>query len=473
MDTSPSSLRTASGPRPPAVIVGVQLSGVDDTAFESSLSELSRLADTLGLKIVGRVTQRRAKLAAKAVIGAGKLLELAAYTGGTGVIPHYEAPGKKDKEAGENEEPVENQDEEFDEPIAEAFIPKKITEKAVTVLVDHDLSPSQMRNLEKATGVEVLDRSMVILAIFQRHARTREARLQVEIARLAYTAPRLREAGAGQDRQGGGVGGKGAGESGMELDRRRIRDRIAELKREIEVVKKEADTRRSRRTQTDTNTVALVGYTNAGKSSLMRALTGDEVYVADQLFATLDTTVRALKPETHPRILISDTVGFIKKLPHDLVASFRSTLEEAKDADLLLHLVDGSDPAFRDQITVTHEVLAGIGAGQGPSLMVLNKADRLSELEHGILLREYPEAVIMSAKNPEDVKALRERIVSFFEKDMVEMDFNISFDKQRFVSMLHERCRVLQETYSETGCVVKVRAPENILNTIQREIEGN
>jgi len=472
---SESKLRETDGPRPTAVIVGVHLPDSDDASFESSLKELERLGETLGLRVIGRVTQRRPSLATAAVVGAGKLRELARFTDGTGVVPTYEAPGKKDKQTdegdGTNSDYFERQfsedDDEGDEPGAE------VAEKATTVLVDHDLTPSQMRNLERATGVEVLDRSMVILAIFKRHARTREARMQVEIASLAYTAPRLREAHAGQDRQRGGVGGRGAGESAMELDRRRIRDRIAELKRELEIVKREADTRRSRRTQADSHTVALVGYTNAGKSSLMRALTGDEVYVADQLFATLDTTVRALKPETRPRILVSDTVGFIKKLPHDLVASFRSTLEEAKDAGLLLHLVDAADPAFRDQVQVTHEVLASIGAGEGPSLMVLNKADRLSDEERVALQAEFPEALIMSARSAEDVARLHQRIVGFFEQDMLEEELLVPYSQQRVVAMLHERCRVLEERYEAEGTVVRVRAPSAVLGAVKRELQSS
>ena len=465
--SSESKLRTTDGPRPTAVIVGVQLPDLDDAAFEASLLELARLADTLGLKVVGRVTQRRATLATSAVVGAGKLKELAAYTDGTGVVPTYVAPGKKDKQIDDEQG---DSDDTSDPDDADFIPPQGVSEKATTVLVDHDLTPSQMRNLERSTGAEVLDRSMVILAIFQRHARTREARLQVEIARLAYTAPRLREAHAGQDRQRGGIGGRGAGESAIELDRRRIRDRIAELKRELEIVKREADTRRSRRSEADSHTVALVGYTNAGKSSLMRALTGDEVYVADQLFATLDTTVRALKPETRPRILVSDTVGFIKKLPHDLVASFRSTLEEAKDARFLLHLVDGSDPAFRDQIAVTREVLASIGAGVGAGLMVLNKADRLSDEARQALQAEFPEALIMSARDQADVERLHARIVAFFEEDMHEEELLIPYDQQRFVAQLHERCRVLEERYEAEGTFMRVRAPSAILGAIKREL---
>jgi GTPase len=453
-------VRRAEGPPPRAVVLGVQLPHMDDEQFESSLRELERLAETLGLKVVARVTQRRDALANAAVVGEGKLRELATYTGGSGVVPTYRPPGKSKPEE-ESSELTESDDEASDNPEGP---------RASIVLVDHDLGPSQMRNLEKATGAEVLDRSMVILSIFQRHARTREARMQVEIARLSYMAPRLRESNAGQDRQRGGIGGRGAGESALELDRRRIRDRIAELRRELEEVKHEASTRRSRRQETEIDTVALVGYTNAGKSSLMRALTGDDVYVADQLFATLDTTVRVLKPETKPRILVSDTVGFIKKLPHDLVASFRSTLDEAKEASLLLHVVDASDAAFRDQYRVTRDVLAEIEAGERPSRLVLNKADRLSDKERAALAREFPDAILMSARSPADIAHLHSELVAFFERDMEQAQFVVPYDEQRKVALLHERCRVLEERYDEEGAHVRVLARPAVLRALARDL---
>jgi GTP-binding protein HflX len=494
------------------VILGVQLPDVSSVAFEASLKELSRLADTLGLVVVGQVTQRRPALASAAVVGRGKLRELAGFTGGKGVVPSYAPPGKRargreseDDQDGEHATSTDAREEEdlaavqvarggpeaesepgqsavagadYDAEEAELVEagpagdqnPAAAGPHAEVVLVDHDLTPSQLRNLEKATGAEVLDRSMVILSIFQRHARTREAKLQVEIARLGYMAPRLREANAGQDRQRGGIGGRGAGESALELDRRRIRDRIAELKRELETVKGEADTRRSRRTQTAAHTVALVGYTNAGKSSLMRALTGDEVYVADQLFATLDTTVRALKPETRPRILVSDTVGFIKNLPHDLVASFRSTLEEAKEAALLLHIVDASDPAFRDQYEVTRKVLEEIGANDDSALLVLNKCDRLTEEQKQALHEDFPSAVAISARSATDVAALHQRIVGHFEEEMRDDEFVIPFAAQRQVALLHERCRVLETSYDAEGARIRVRAPAAVLNALKREL---
>ena len=442
--------------RPKAVVVAVQLPDVTDEAFASSLTELERLAHTLGLDTVARVTQRRSALENRAVLGEGKLKELAAFTGGTGVVPAY------------TKKPHQQQtwDDELD-PAADGGD----AVSATVVLVDHDLSPGQTRNLERATSAEVLDRSMVILSIFQRHARTREARMQVEIAQLAYMAPRLRESNAGQDRQRGGIGGKGAGETSLELDKRRIRDRIAELRRELENVERDAETRRTRRSGSDASTVALVGYTNAGKSSLMRALTGDAVYVADQLFATLDTTVRVLTPLTRPRILVSDTVGFIKKLPHDLVASFRSTLAEARDADLLLHVVDASDPAFRDQLNVTLEVLREIGADTQPRLLLLNKLDRVPAETQEALASEFPDAFGLSAKRPEDVARLHAHIVAYFDQSMQEAALVIPYAAQRHVALLHERTRVLEERYEADGTHLRVRAPEAVLGGLRREME--
>jgi GTP-binding protein HflX len=301
----------------------------------------------------------------------------------------------------------------------------------------------------------------VILAIFQRHARSREARLQVEIARLSYLAPRLRESGGGKDRQGGGIGGRGAGESAIELDRRKVRDRIAELRAELASIERDAGTRRKRRREHPT--VALVGYTNAGKSSWMRALTGSGVLVEDKLFATLDTTVRALHPETAGRVLVSDTVGFIKKLPHDLVASFRSTLDEARDCDLLLQVVDVSDPAFPAQLEVTREVLAEIGAVESPRLLVLNKADRLDPEARAQLARERPDAILVSAKDPADVARLRERIVAFFERDMVEAELFVPYARQRVVGEAHEAGRVLSERHDQAGTHLRVRARPEVL----------
>ena len=444
--------------RPPAVLVGIQLQGGYDEALASSLDELERLTKTLGLRVIGRVTQKRRGLGAANLLGEGKLAELEESTGGRGFVPRYTVPGSR----------AALETESFEAALAEEDEEKP--RRAVTVIVDHDLSPTQMRNLERATGVEVLDRSMVILSIFQRHARTREAKIQVEIARLVYAAPRLREANAGAERQRGGIGGKGAGESALELNRRGARDRIAELRRALVGVQREAEAQRSRRSSTATQTVALVGYTNAGKSRLMRALTNDAMYVADQLFATLDTTVRLLVPETRPRILVTDTVGFIKDLPHDLVASFRSTLAEAKDADLHLHVVDAADPALRDQLLVTCQVLAETGAAEHPRLLILNKRDLLDEDQRAALAREFPEAIVMAASSADDVLRLHGLIRAFFESSMEEEEFVIPYDQQAKVGLLHERCRVLEERYDEDGAHVRVRAPASLLGGLRREI---
>jgi GTP-binding protein HflX len=324
------------------------------------------------------------------------------------------------------------------------------------VVVDHEISPSQARNLERATGAKVIDRTGVIVDIFHRHARSREAQLQVEIARLNYVAPRLRESGGGKERQRG----KGAGEASIELDRRKIRDRIAELREQLAAIQREQDNRR--RGRSEQLRVALVGYTNAGKSSLMRALTGSPVLVEDKLFATLDTTVRALAPETKPRILISDTVGFIKKLPHDLVASFRSTLDEALESSLLLYVVDATDPMHEAQLEVTRAVLREIGADAVPSKLLLNKADRLTPEARQALVREHRattggDVLVISAHDPADIARLREAIASFFEASMIEANLHVPYAKQSLLGQIYENVRVVAEDYDERGTRLRVR----------------
>ena len=443
-------------PRAKAVLVGVQLSGVTDAEQRSSLKELKRLCETLGFEVVGEVTQKRKGLGAATLLGEGKLVELAAWTGGTGVVPKG-PPGKK-KAIEEDEE------EDETEPLGLAAPPAPIGEpRATVVVIDHELSPRQLRNIEGATSAaEVLDRTGVIIEIFHRHASSRPARLQVEIARLTYVAPRLRATGG--ERQRGGIGLRGAGESSVELDRRKIRDRISELKAELAAIDDESKTRRARRQEA--LRVALVGYTNAGKSSLMRALTGSHVLVADKLFATLDTTVRALWPESRPRILVSDTVGFIKKLPHDLVASFRSTLDEALEASLLLQIVDAADPVFRAQMQVTREVLDEIGAGDVPWILVLNKIDKVAQTEREELLKEFPAALLVSAKDPADVRRARDAIIGAFEASMTEVDLVVPYDAGSAIGEVH-KVHVISESYEEDGVHYRVRAPESAIERIR------
>jgi len=447
-ETAPERLRAA--------LVAVQTPDVDDAAFAASVAELGRLGRTLGVDIVATITQRRSTLHPGTVIGSGKLAELQLLAGvSAGDDEQVEDDGEGDAAAVDH-----------DEGSPEA------TGAITAVLVDHEITPSQARNLEKATGVEVMDRTAVILEIFHRHARSRAAKAQVEIVRLNYLVPRLREQGRlkSGDRQRGGIGGKGAGESNLELDRRKIRDRIAELTRELEGLAEEQRTQRARRR--DMNRVALVGYTNAGKSTLMRALTGSAVYVADKLFATLDTTVRPLHPEARPRVLVSDTVGFIDKLPHGLVASFKSTLDEALEAGLLAQVVDASDPNFERQLAVTDEVLAEIGAADVPRLLVFNKIDRVgdaaAEAQATVdLMRRWPDAVVMSARNAEDVADLRARLIAYFARDLIEGEVHVAYDRQQLRGEIYAGCEVLGERYDETGVIFQVRAHPTVLERLR------
>ncbi len=428
-----------------AVVAAVQLPSVTDLEFESSLTELRELAKTLGYEVVRTFVQKRSGFDMTAYLGAGKREEMRIF--------------------------VNNESEE-----SEGTVPSPDHLEIDTILVDHEISPSQARNLEKEVGCEVMDRTMVILEIFHRNARSRAARAQVEIARLGYMAPRLREAAklAGpQGRQRSGVGGRGGGESHTELDRRKIRDQIAELQKEITAMNVERTTQRARRQERQGFAgVALVGYTNAGKSTLMRALTGSEVLVANKLFATLDTTVRALQPESVPRVLVSDTVGFIKNLPHDLVASFKSTLDEALDASLLLHVIDASDPGFERQIEVTDEVLEEIGASTLPQIRIFNKIDHVgnataqSELEAALRIK-YPSCIVMSARRPEDITNLRHVIITFFQQDMVEAELFLPWSSQQLRGEIYSNCQVLEERSDNEGATFRVRGQPNAVKILQ------
>ena len=420
-----------------ALVVSVQLPNVTDLEFEASLTELRELAKTLGFKVVHTFVQKRASFDTTGYLGVGKRQEIAEFASHT-------------------------TDCEID-----------------ALLVDHEISPSQARNLEKESGCAVMDRTMVILEIFHRNARSRAAKAQVEIARLGYMAPRLREAAklAGpQGRQRSGVGGRGAGESHTELDRRKIRDRIAELQLEIIAMDAERQTQRARRQERQgLASVALVGYTNAGKSTLMRALTGSEVLVANKLFATLDTTVRTLHPESVPRVLVSDTVGFIKNLPHGLVASFKSTLDEALDAGLLLHVIDASDPGFERQLEVTDTVLAEIDADQVPRLRIFNKIDHVgdaaAQAECTANLRaRYPDCVVMSARRPDEVAQLRATIVTFFRKDLVEAEIFLPWSAQQLRGELYGNCEVLEEGADEDGARFRIRGEANAIERLREQL---
>jgi GTPase len=437
-----------------AVVAAVHLPSVTDLEFEASLNELRELAKTLGYTVVKTFVQKRAGFDTKAYLGIGKQHEIKSYVNGELI---------------------------YDEQGNAIANPADI--EINTLLIDHEISPSQARNLELEVGCIVMDRTMVILEIFHRNARSRAARAQVEIARLGYMAPRLREAAklaGSQGRQRSGEGGRGAGESQTELDKRKIRDRIAELQLEIIVMEAERKTQSARRHgRQGATSVALVGYTNAGKSTLMRALTGSEVLVANKLFATLDTTVRTLYPESVPRVLVSDTVGFIKNLPHGLVASFKSTLDEALDAALLLHVIDASDPGFERQLEVTNEVLLEIGANEPeniiPRIKIFNKidfvGDETAQSECAAALKaKYPDCVIMSARRPEDVAKLHQIIVTFFQQDLVEAELLLPWTAQQLRGEIYASCQVLEESSDEEGATFKVRGEASHIKKIQDKI---
>lgn len=440
-----------------AVLVGIQTPGQSAESLDHSLRELKRLCETLQLEVVGRVTQRLGSTSKRRVLGDGRLEELAQWTGGPGFI--YRGPQLTRKQYAER----------FG---ADALYPGDLADPesddghpANMVVVDAEMSPSQLRNLQKATGVEVLDRTGVILEIFSNNARTREAKLQVEIARMKYLAPRLRETGGASERAQGGIGGKGRGETGIELDRRKTRDRIAELNKELALIETKRGHRRARRRQA--RQIALVGYTNAGKSSLMRQITDSEPYVADKLFATLDTKVRRLSADVVPPVLVTDTVGFIRDLPHDLVASFRSTLDAALEASFLLHVVDASDANFREQIAVTEEVLGEIEALDIPRVLVFNKCDCLSEEEEAALAEDYPEAWLTSAHTPERVAGLIEQVATWFRSQLIRAELFVPWAKSDVIATVREQSEVIDETFEDDGIRYVLRAPREGLARIK------
>lgn len=442
--------------RPRVLLVGVQYPNISDEEHQASLKELERLVDTLDFECVETFSQRRKSPEKGTVLGEGKVMELAEKTGGTGKIQSL-AKRPKNKLRPRKAESEESKTEIKEE------------EQIDKVIFDEELTPMQLRNLESATGVEVLDRTGVIIEIFYRHAKTREAQIQVDIARLRYLSPRLRFSRLGQDRQGGGIGMKGIGETAYELDKRRVRDRIAELKRELADIHRSQGFRRLRRK--DKLKVALIGYTNAGKSSLMRALTERDAYVENKLFATLDTTLRVMKPEEFPRVLISDTVGFIKKLPHDLVASFRSTLDEASDASLLLYIVDASDSNFASQLEVTRKVISDLKI-DSPYFLVFNKVDLLENSALEEIKEEFPEAIMLSAHAPEDIERLRKKLLEHFEKDMMEAEILIPYAKSEMLGSVRENMKILSESSTQEGVLLKVLSHKTILESAKKEIDS-
>jgi GTP-binding protein HflX len=389
------------GPRL-AVIAGVHLHGEDQATVAEDLDELEQLLKTLSIRAAGRVVQRRDKYSPKTLIGEGKVEEIKALAQSLG---------------------------------------------ANLVVFDRPLAAPQVRNLEAMTGCEVLDRTGIILEIFARHARTGAAKTQVEIARLEYQLPRLTGQWTHLERQRGGGVQRGMGEKQIEVDRRLARERISRLKKQLEGLR--MDRVNQRKARVSELKVALVGYTNSGKTSLMGAMTRASVPGEDVLFATLDASVRMLDPTTRPKILMSDTVGFIRNLPHGLVESFRSTLDEVLEADLLLHVVDVAHPSFRVQMETTERVLREIGAGDIPTVLVFNKVDRLSDpVLLKILKSAYRNCVFVSAMSEDDMVKLRRHVIKYFEENLVRARLEVPADDQTTLSIIYKSCLILETDFS-------------------------
>ena len=400
-----------------ALLVGLVLPGSSDQEVKDTLDELGLLADTAGAVEIGRVTQERERIDPTYFIGRGKAEEVSELA----------------KEAG-----------------------------ADVAIFDDDLSPAQTRNLEQIVGTKIIDRSRLILDIFAFRAQSREAQTQVELAQLEYMLPRLtrqwthlsRQAGHGGTT--GGIGTRGPGETQLEVDRRAVRNRIGSLKQALSRISRRRAVGRKRRV--DAFSVALVGYTNAGKSTLMRALSGADVLVEDQLFATLDSTTRRVSLGHNREMLLTDTVGFVRKLPHHLVASFRSTFEETVESDLLLHVVDGSHPACQAHVATVLNVLEELGIVETPALMVLNKADRLDDPgARAYLKAEYPESLWISAQTGEGLENLRRVIYDRVEKERVTLDLQIPQAEGGLISELHRVGEILDTRYEGNDVLLRVK----------------
>ncbi|MFE7228276.1 GTPase HflX [Nocardioides sp. NPDC057577] len=401
------------------VLVGVWAGGTQTDA-ENSLAELALLAETAGSEVLEAIYQRRQAPDPATYIGRGKVEALKEIVAATG---------------------------------------------ADTVIADGELAPSQLRNLEDRTGVKVVDRTALILDIFAQHAKSREGQAQVELAQLSYMKQRLRGWGGNLSRQAGGrvaggagIGGRGPGETKIETDRRRINTKIAKLNRELKAMKGTRDTKRADRKRHQVPAVAIAGYTNAGKSSLLNRLTGAGVLVEDALFATLDPTTRKTTTEDGRVYTMSDTVGFVRHLPHQLVEAFRSTLEEVADADLVVHVVDGSHPDPEGQLAAVREVFAEIGASEVPELVVINKADISDPLVIARLLRAEPHSVAVSAKTGEGIDAAIKAVETDLPRPGVEFSALLPYERGDLVNRIHQHGEIDHLEHTAEGTVVKGRA---------------
>ncbi|WP_216208034.1 GTPase HflX [Amycolatopsis aidingensis] len=419
------------------VLVGVWTEGTAAQS-EASLAELARLAETAGSEVLEGLVQRRNRPDPATYVGSGKVRELADVVLSTG---------------------------------------------ADTVICDGELSPGQLRQLEAKLKVKVIDRTALILDIFAQHARSREGKAQVELAQLQYLIPRLRGWGTSLSRQAGGragggnggVGLRGPGETKLETDRRRINKRVAKLRREIASMDTIRETKRGRRLANEVPSVAIVGYTNAGKSSLLNAITGAGVLVEDALFATLDPTTRKAATPDGRTYTLTDTVGFVRHLPHQLVDAFRSTLEEAADADLLLHVVDGSDPAPEEQVNAVRAVLGEITASRveplPPELLVINKADAADQLTLARLRHQLPGALIVSARSGLGIEALVEAVADRLPRPEAMVDVVVPYARGELVARAHADGEVLAEEHTPEGTRLRARVHPDLAAAL-REYEA-
>ena len=403
------------------VLVGVWTEGTSQDA-ENSLKELAALAETAGSEVMAGLIQRRDKADPATFIGSGKVLELREAVVNTG---------------------------------------------ADTVVCDGELSPAQLRNLEGKAKVKVIDRTALILDIFAQHAKSREGKAQVELAQMTYLLPRLRGWGDSLSRQAGGIGGRGPGETKIETDRRRINDKMAKLRREIKEMKTSRDTKRQERRRNNIPSVAIAGYTNAGKSSLMNRLTDAGVLVENALFATLDPTVRKTTSADGRIYTLSDTVGFVRHLPHQLIEAFKSTLEEVSGSDLIVHVVDGSHPDPQEQIRAVRGVINEIGGGEITEIIAINKADIAPPEKIMQLLREEPNSFAFSARTGFGIETLVAAIESSLPRPRVEIKTIIPFSRGDLVSAIHERGEIFSEDYLPEGTSIHALVDGSLAKIIE------
>jgi GTP-binding protein HflX len=400
-------------------LVGVELKSRNGADTHESLAELGELATTAGGEVIESGVQKMVSLNAATFIGKGKAGEWGDFCRGNDVD---------------------------------------------TVIFDDELSPAQSRNLEKIFECKILDRTSLILDIFAQRARTREGKMQIELAQLQHLLPRLTKYWGHLSRQKGGIGMRGDGETQLETDRRRVLDRIARISRELQLVRQQRETQRAGRQRSHWPLASIVGYTNAGKSTLLNALTGSEVLAEDKLFATLDPTTRRLRLPTNQNVLLTDTVGFIKKLPHGLVEAFKATLEEVVQADLLLHIVDISHPQAGEQIEAVNSVLAEIGAAEKPVLMVFNKIDRLNG--DGALNRwqeKFPHAVGISATTGEGLSHLLAELGTQLRPTREFLELRVPQEKAAVIARIHAVGQIVESRYSGKNARFKVRLPPHLL----------